>query len=87
MIVEPLFFNPIGASVTSELIVCLFLSLALAVASLMVIHLRRQRRGLQDVLHRVLNKEFYDAEDDGDPKPDLDSDDGRKRLRSRRPHA
>jgi len=87
MIVEPLFFNSIGASVTSALIVCLFLSLALAVASLIVIQLRRPRRGLQDVLHRVLNKEFYDAEDDGDQKPDLDSDDGRKRLRSRRPHA
>lgn len=48
----------------SLLFVCLFLSLALGVATLMVLHLRRQRRGLQEILHRVLNKEFYHAEDD-----------------------
>ena len=48
----------------SMLIVCLFLSLALAIATLIVIQLRRQRRGLQSILQRLLNKEFYRADED-----------------------
>ncbi len=47
------------------LIVCLFLSLSLAVAALLVLHLRRQLRGARELLHRVLRKEFINrAEDD-----------------------
>jgi len=50
--------------VNSMLIVCLFLSFALAVATLMVLHLRRQRRGLQSILQRLLNKDFYRDDED-----------------------
>ena len=36
-----------------------FLSLALAIASLLVMHERRQRRGLQSLLDRVLHRESF----------------------------
>jgi len=49
--------------VVSMLIICLFLSFSLAVATLMVLHLRRQRRGLQAVLQKVLQKEFHRADE------------------------
>ena len=61
-----------------------FLSLALAVAALIVIRERRQRRGLESLLNRVLHREsFYaDAFENHrtDPADTLDS-----WLRSKRP--
>ena len=52
-----------------------FLSLALAIASLMVMHERRQRRGLQSLLDRVLHQEFWRDElsDDEDATAHLGS--------------
>ncbi|WP_146529223.1 hypothetical protein [Novipirellula artificiosorum] len=44
------------------LMVCLILSFALAIVSLMVLQLRRQRRGLQALLHQLLRKDPLHAE-------------------------
>ena len=52
------------------LVVCLILSFSLAVTSLMVIQLRRQRRGLKALLARLVNREFYHAETDVSGEPD-----------------
>ncbi len=59
---------------SSALIVCLFLSLALTVASLMVMHLQRQRRGMQEIIRRVLSKEVYHADDDPNRDHRVDHD-------------
>ncbi|WP_146458617.1 hypothetical protein [Rubripirellula tenax] len=49
---------------TPLLFVCLTLSFSLAVASAMVWQLRRQRRGLQSILERLVRKEFHHADQD-----------------------
>ncbi len=44
------------------LIFCLFLSLALTVASLLVLQLRRRVRGLQAIVHLLTHRKFYRAD-------------------------
>ncbi|EKK01512.1 hypothetical protein RBSH_03178 [Rhodopirellula baltica SH28] len=44
------------------LIVCLFLSFALTVASLLVWQLRRRVRGLQAIVHLLTRRKFYHAD-------------------------
>ena len=58
----------------SAFIVCLFLSLTLLAASLMVMHLQRQRRGMQEIVRRILNKEVYHADDDETRGSSIDHD-------------
>lgn len=48
----------------SMMFVCLFLSLALTVTTLMVVSLRRQRRGLQAMVQRAFQRGFYRADED-----------------------
>lgn len=40
-------------------IISSLLSIALVIATLMVLNLRRQCRGLHAMLHRILKQEFY----------------------------
>ncbi|WP_146529485.1 hypothetical protein [Novipirellula artificiosorum] len=57
------------------LMVCLFLSMALATASLIVLQLRRQRRGLQALLQQLLRKEFSHADNNAPHEsPSADDD-------------
>ncbi|EGF24943.1 hypothetical protein RBWH47_05703 [Rhodopirellula baltica WH47] len=62
------------------LIVCLFLSLALTVASLLVWQLRRRVRGLHAIVHLLTQRKFYHAdpilpsEDEGSDKASQSDD-------------